>query len=368
MRRFLLASLAAAALIAAIPSGASAANVLIYGPSDDGFESTVATDAGHTVTVADDPTWAGMTTADFAAFDAIVIGFDQACADLAGAEANRTTWSPAVSEGIVVSSFDNHEDNGGPHQTAELVNNEINFAATGTGTGLYVGCARGGPGPVTLLDQFGTFEIDGESRDTITILDPSHPVIVGPPTLTEAGLSNWSNSTHSGFTTFPASFSAIAQGEEVSPEPVLLARTPPPPPAPAPAPLAPPSGTCRGLQATIVGTPGNDVRTGTPARDVMLGLGGNDNLSGLGGNDVICGGTGGDTLKGGKGKDTLLGQKGSDKLKGGGGKDKLSGKKGKDTLKGGGGKDKLKGGGGKDRCIGGKANDSASKCEVEKSI
>ena len=37
-------------------------------------------------------------------------------------------------------------------------------------------------------------------------------------------------------------------------------------------------------------------------------------------------------------------------------------------VQGGGGKDKLKGGGGRDVCIGGKANDSASKCEVEKSI
>jgi Ca2+-binding RTX toxin-like protein len=128
------------------------------------------------------------------------------------------------------------------------------------------------------------------------------------------------------------------------------------------------AGTCRGLTANIVGTPGNDVRTGTPGRDVMLGLEGNDTLRGLAGNDVICGANGNDRLNGGKGKDTLLGQKGNDKLKGGPGKDKLSGKKGKDTLKGGGGSDKLKGGGGRDVCIGGKANDSASKCEVEKSI
>ena len=128
------------------------------------------------------------------------------------------------------------------------------------------------------------------------------------------------------------------------------------------------SATCRGLVVTIVGTAGNDVRTGTPGRDVMLGLEGNDTLSGLAGNDVICGAKGNDKLNGGKGKDTLLGQKGNDNLKGGPGKDKLSGKAGKDRLNGAGGNDKLKGGGGKDVCIGGKANDSASKCEVEKSI
>ena len=121
----------------------------------------------------------------------------------------------------------------------------------------------------------------------------------------------------------------------------------------------PGADSCRGIRATIVGTEGNDVRTGTPGRDVMLGLEGNDTLRGLAGNDVICGAKGNDTLNGGKGKDTLLGQKGNDKLKGGPGKDKLSGKNGKDTLKG---------GGGRDLCIGGEANDSASKCEVEKSI
>jgi hypothetical protein len=101
------------------------------------------------------------------------------------------------------------------------------------------------------------------------------------------------------------------------------------------------SGLCKGQQATIQGTPGNNQLTGTPARDVIAALAGNDTVSGLAGKDLICGGAGKDKLLGGKGKDTLLGQAG---------------------------KDKLKGGGGKDICKGGKGNDTASKCEVEKSI
>jgi hypothetical protein len=104
---------------------------------------------------------------------------------------------------------------------------------------------------------------------------------------------------------------------------------------------AAPSPTCKDKPATIVGTNGNDVRKGTSGMDVMVGLGGNDILSGLAGNDLICGGSGKDTLKGGAGKDSLLGQKG---------------------------KDTLKGGGGRDLCKGGKGTDTASKCEVEKSI
>jgi RTX calcium-binding nonapeptide repeat (4 copies) len=109
-----------------------------------------------------------------------------------------------------------------------------------------------------------------------------------------------------------------------------------PPPAPGTA-----MATCRGLAATIVGTNGSDVRTGSQGQDVIVALGGNDTLSGLGGNDVICGGAGKDALKGGKGKDSLLGQKG---------------------------KDALNGGPSRDFCKGGKGTDTASKCEVEKSI
>jgi RTX calcium-binding nonapeptide repeat (4 copies) len=109
-----------------------------------------------------------------------------------------------------------------------------------------------------------------------------------------------------------------------------------------PCPQAPvPAPTCKGKPASIVGTNGNDVRKGTSGKDVIVGLGGNDTLSGLAGNDVICGGAGKDTLKGGKGKDSLLGQKG---------------------------KDALNGGPSRDFCKGGKGNDTASKCEVEKSI
>jgi Ca2+-binding RTX toxin-like protein len=101
--------------------------------------------------------------------------------------------------------------------------------------------------------------------------------------------------------------------------------------------------TCKGNRVTIIGTPGNDVRSGTPGRDVMAGQGGNDRLSGLAGKDLICGGAGKDKLKGGPGNDFLSGQKGNDKLVGQKGKDKLSGKKGKDVCVGGAGTDKAKG-------------------------
>jgi Ca2+-binding RTX toxin-like protein len=62
---------------------------------------------------------------------------------------------------------------------------------------------------------------------------------------------------------------------------------------------APPSASCRGRQATIVGSDGADQITGTPGADVIVGLSGKDKLSGLAGKDVICGAKGNDRLKGG---------------------------------------------------------------------
>ena len=91
------------------------------------------------------------------------------------------------------------------------------------------------------------------------------------------------------------------------------------------------SGSCKGMQATMIGTDKGDKITGTSSADVIVGLAGNDKLSGLAGNDVICGGPGKDTLNGAKGNDKLLGDAGKDTLNGGPGKDKLKGGPGKDT-------------------------------------
>jgi Ca2+-binding RTX toxin-like protein len=98
---------------------------------------------------------------------------------------------------------------------------------------------------------------------------------------------------------------------------------------------------CKGRRPTMAGTSDKDTLTGTPGPDVIIGLEGTDKINGRGGNDRICGAEGKDKLKGGAGKDKLAGQKG---------------------------RDKLNGGVARDVCNGGKGDDSASKCEVEKSI
>lgn len=115
---------------------------------------------------------------------------------------------------------------------------------------------------------------------------------------------------------------------------------------------------CQGLQATIVGTNGNDTITGTEGPDVIVGLGGNDIIHGLGGNDVICGGPGNDTLFGGAGNDTLYGDDGNDFLLGEDGKDTMFGGAGRDSLVGGASADVLNGDSGDDLLVGGSGADT----------
>jgi Ca2+-binding RTX toxin-like protein len=136
----------------------------------------------------------------------------------------------------------------------------------------------------------------------------------------------------------------------LSSDEIFALGAPPPPHAPPTARLGP-SATCRGKQATIVGSIWGDQITGTPAADVIAGLDGNDQVSGLAGNDVICGGKGNDTLMGSDGNDQLIGQQGDDRLYGQNGNDELSGEGGNDKLKGGPGRDILTGGAGKDKQV-----------------
>ena len=118
-----------------------------------------------------------------------------------------------------------------------------------------------------------------------------------------------------------------------------------------------PVPTCRGQDATLVGTEGDDILVGTPGRDVIVGLGGNDVIDGAGGYDRICGGPGNDSINGGPGKDRLFGGPGRDSISGGPGNDRLFGNRGYDTLFGNDGNDSLFGGKGSDNLIGGEGID-----------
>lgn len=90
-----------------------------------------------------------------------------------------------------------------------------------------------------------------------------------------------------------------------------------------PASAAEPTPTCRGVAATIVGTPGDDRLIGTTGPDVVVGLAGDDDVRGLGGDDLLCGGRGDDTVSGGRGDDRLVAGTGVDVLYGDVGDDEL---------------------------------------------
>jgi Ca2+-binding RTX toxin-like protein len=65
--------------------------------------------------------------------------------------------------------------------------------------------------------------------------------------------------------------------------------------------------TCRGVKATIVGTPSSEVIHGTAGRDVIAARQGSDTIFAGAGNDLVCGGYGADRLYGDAGRDRLFG-------------------------------------------------------------
>src|SRR6267378_4035498 len=209
-------------------SGKPQKDILIYGPSLFGFpdnEKTLAEAAGHNVTVADDGTWSAMTTGDFAQYRAIVFG-DPTCQDTPGpltvAEANKATWSAAVTgKMVVIGSAPISRQLLG--QAKQLTTNAMNFAASGAGTGLYMSLSCyyfDAPvnTPVSVLSELGDFRVQGQITppldpllhcpNDVTIVAPLHPVVQG---ITKPGLDNWFCSIHEASNAFPASLGVVVQ-------------------------------------------------------------------------------------------------------------------------------------------------------------
>jgi hypothetical protein len=206
---------------------AGAANdhtVLILGPTVSGGassrEALAATALGLTVEVATAAQWGAKSSADFGTYIALIMG-DATCTTIpaiAAAEANRTVWSPMVNGNIIINGTDPvyHNAQGG----ASLTAGSVKFAASRTNrTGLYLSlsCYYDGISPtanvlVRVLDQFGTFRMNGVGCYNIAHIVATHPALTG---ITDATLSNWSCSVHEAFSVWPSSdfqVLAIAQG------------------------------------------------------------------------------------------------------------------------------------------------------------
>ena len=126
--------------------------------------------------------------------------------------------------------------------------------------------------------------------------------------------------------------------------------------------LEAPTVKCGGRQATIVGTPGNDLLVGSAGDDVIFSGAGDDRVFSSGGADLICAGGGNDLVSSGARPDEVLAGRGADRVIGGGGGDVLRGGGGPDRLRGGPGPDLLAGGLGRDRCFGGPGQDQFRSC------
>src|SRR6266478_3522787 len=226
-------------------SGMPQKDILIYGPSLLGApdnEMTLAASAGHGVTVADPVTWSTMTTGDFAQYRAIVFG-DPTCGEtpdptLTVAEANKATWSAAVTGNVVVIGTDpiTHQLQG---QANQLTTNAINFAASGAATGLYMSLScyyfdALANTPVSVLSDFGNFTVQGQVTpplnacpNDVTIVAPGHPVVQG---ITKPGLDNWFCSIHEAFNAFPASLGVVVRDTPTALPYVIAGRSPKGPP------------------------------------------------------------------------------------------------------------------------------------------
>ncbi len=206
-------------------SAAPGGTVLILSTSVLGGTSSVeyvqAVALGFTVELANASQWAAKTQADFSTYRAIILGDATCSTDASYIQAaidNRTTWGPAINGNIMLIGGDPeyHANYGSTTviagATAEI-KNSIGFVGDVPGkTGLYAsfGClyylAPESGTVVNFLDQIGSFSVRGQNVDDVHIV-ASHPALEG---LTDALLSNWGNSTHAGFTSFPSSFIPLA--------------------------------------------------------------------------------------------------------------------------------------------------------------
>jgi hypothetical protein len=222
MRLALLTALVAlvSACIGVANAGATNGRVLILDSMVSGGasspEAQAAAAAGKGVDVVDDATWGTMTTAQFAAYDALVLG-DPTCGAISpAAEANALVWGAAVNGNVIVIGSDPvyHLSQGG----GTLTNSGVAFAVSASGkTGAYITltCQYHGTNPLTpvpLLAALGAFTVTGVPgcfNDAHIVA--AHPALTG---LSDAALSNWSCSVHEAFDTIAAGFLplAIARG------------------------------------------------------------------------------------------------------------------------------------------------------------
>ncbi len=183
------------------------------------LEATKAVAIGKTPVLVTPAVWAGLTTADFASYDAIVLG-DPHCVvgtgPIAAAMANRTVWGPAVTGNIIIVGTDPewHKFKAGVPLVTEK---GIAFAVAdvpNTGAYITLSCYYHNTAaltPVPLLDELSStgvgFTVRGVGCFNDAHIVATHPALTG---LTDAILSNWFCSVHEAFDSWPVDFLVLA--------------------------------------------------------------------------------------------------------------------------------------------------------------
>lgn len=185
-------------------------------------EAQAVSNLGYTPVLITPATWAGMSATDFADYEALILG-DPNCPDgtsaISAAEGNASTWASAVDGNVIVMGNDPvwHVLNVGEPGAQVLIDGGIAFALAdaGTGkTGAYISLScyyhASATTAVPVLAGFGSFTATGAA--VTGALNDVHIVAVHPALsgLTDASLSNWSNSVHENFETWPSAFEVLA--------------------------------------------------------------------------------------------------------------------------------------------------------------
>ncbi len=235
-RSFLLLSLCLMGL-AFGPAPLAAKTALVNGDTVTGGaasqEALVASDQGYTVTVISGATWNTYTSAQFGAYDLLIIG-DPTCRTFT-ATANVAAWAPVVmgtaggrtlaGNRILVATDPVFHDGGNRNSLrATIIREGIAWAGKQPGTtGLYLDTScDGNPAPtLAMLAMLST----GSGAWTINTAPPcggSVSLIASNPafaTLSTASLQGWGCSVHSAYPTFPTDWSALAVATDTPTKP-----------------------------------------------------------------------------------------------------------------------------------------------------
>ena len=174
---------AAGVVAGSVPARASSVSVLILSTSVNGgsssAEATAAAALGYSVTVASASTWDAMNTSGFKNYSLLIIGDPSgsgSCASSVPSDALSTagTWGPAVTGNVSV--LGTAPALAGSTGATALMTDAIAYAASGSGTGLYVSlnceysaAAAGTSVPLLASLEGGGFTVQGESSSCTSV-------------------------------------------------------------------------------------------------------------------------------------------------------------------------------------------------------